>query len=243
MRMLILLLLLFLSYQTEAQKILRDSIPYLSHGGELILSFSSEESNPNLKAIPRLSGAIHWQTLLNVNISRILGIYTGLALRNIGLIYKQRDSLYANQEVKYKQRSYTLGIPLAIKIGNMNKKKFIYAGGEIEYAFAYKQKIFVAKHKDVFSDWFGKQVNPWQPSLFAGFQIRNGFNFKFKYYLNNFMNRDYTTSHNGQLYKPFANMNSHIWYVSISTIMSKKKKRKPMLREKPKEGIYTKYTL
>jgi hypothetical protein len=236
------LLLIFLSYQTHAQKILNDSLPYMSHGGELILSFS-DASHAGLKSIPRLSGAIHCQSLINVNISRILGLYTGLALRNIGIIYKQNDSLFSNQEVKYKQRSYTLGIPLAIKIGNMNKKKFLYAGGEIEYAFAYKQKIFVGKHKDVFSNWFGKQVNPWQPSLFAGIQIRNGFNLKFKYYLNNFLNKDYTTSQNGQLYKPFANMNSHIWYVSVSTILSKKKKRKPVLREKPKEGIYTKYEM
>jgi hypothetical protein len=232
----------FISFQSFAQKqSLRDSLLYMSYGGELILSFS-DASQSSVKTLPRLSAAIHWQALLHINIHKNFGMYTGLAMRNIGLIYKQKDTLMAGQEIKYKQRSYTLGVPVAFKIGNMNKRKFIYAGGEIEYAFAYKQKRYINNHKDIYSEWFGNQVNHWLPSVFAGFQLRSGINFKVKYYLNNFLNKEYSTTENGQYIKPFAHLSSHILYFSISTMMRKKKKKNMPPKKVQKEGIFTKHT-
>ena len=230
---------MLISFQSISQKRnLNDTLPYWSHGGELILSFYNLKS-PSVNVSPRLTGAIHWQSLLNVNLNRFLGIYTGIALRNIGCIYKLHDST-SNNTLKYKQRSYTLGIPLAIKIGNMNKKKFIYAGGEIEYAFAYKQKIYEGKHKDIYSEWFGKQVNPLQPSVFAGVQFRGGLNFKFKYYLRDFFNKNYTTIENGNAIKPFSNLNAKIFYFSLSIMISKKKKKATIKKNIEQPGLFTK---
>jgi hypothetical protein len=234
----IILVIFILSLRTFSHgQALRDSVPYLSGGGELILAFSNINHH-SINSTPRFTGFFHLQEQINWNLNRWIGLYSGLALRNIGIIYKLNDSL--SGRVKYIQRSYTLGIPFAIKLGNMNRRSFIFAGGEIEYAFAYKQKLFQNKHKDIFTDGFGNQVNQWLPSLFAGWQFHRGFCLKFKYYTGNFLNKNYTYTQNGNSMQPFAHLNTHIFYVSASIlIVHKKRKRTPRKDSEKHDAIFT----
>lgn len=212
---------------------LKDSLPYFSGSGEIILAFS-DINQGTVSSIPRFSLFLHFQEQINWNLSRRIGFYSGLALRNIGLIYKLEDPM-VGREIKYKQRAYTLGLPLAIKIGNMNKRTFVFAGGEIEWAFAYKQKTFDSGHKDVYTEWFGNQVHQFLPSVFAGLQLTKGTNIKFKYYLSDFLNQGYSRLDNGQYIKPFAGLSTHVFYVSISTFISGRKKRADWQKQKEKE--------
>jgi len=88
-----------------------------------------------------------------------------------------------------------------------------FAGYEIEFPFVYKEKHFVNEEKvDKDVIWFTNRVEPVQHSLMAGIQLPYGATIKFKYYLTNFHNRDYTTA---QGVKPY-DFKSNIFYFSLA---------------------------
>ncbi len=74
-----------------------------------------------------------------------------------------------------------------------------FAGYEVEFPFAYKEKHFVNEEK-VYKEviWFTDRVEPVQSSLMAGIQLPYGATIKFKYYLTNFHNRDYIAMVDGE---------------------------------------------
>ena len=79
-------------------------------------------------------------------------------------------------------------------MGNLNGT-FIYAGVDGEYAFNFKEKTFNNDGKSGKSVyWFNNRVNEWQAAVHVGFQFYRGTNVKFKYYLNNFIDRNYEAS-------------------------------------------------
>ncbi len=191
---------------------------YFTSGGEMIFSFASINDNGYSE-----SSTIRWapffnvQSMLNVDFSDNMGLFTGLAIRNVGYIYDNYSSELEGV-VKKKFRSYNLGLPLGIKLGNLDKF-FIYGGYEIEVPFVYKEKTFDGGDKiDKITGWFSKRQNLFQHGFLVGIQLPFGSNIKFKYYLSEFHNQDFTDSAGN---KPYAGLDSNIFYISFSSYLFK----------------------
>ena len=209
---------------------------YRSGGGELILSgadvsFIAPTNHTDVNTNARFTLFFHTQQLLNIDLTGNLGIYTGAAIRNVGLIMEDRYQYLGFSDVspemmdknaKVKRRSYSLGFPLAVKLGAINKDFFFYAGGEYEWMFHYKQKLFIDDTKTKQKEWGSARVTPWNPSLFAGVQFPGGFNLKFKYYMNDFLNHDYVGEDFGRPVDYSQFESSGIWYVSLAVIINRK---------------------
>ena len=182
----------------------------------MIFSFASINDNGYSE-----SSTIRWapffnvQSMLNMDFSDNMGLFTGLAIRNVGYIYDN----YSDMEgaiVKKKFRSYNLGLPLGIKLGNLDKF-FIYGGYEIEVPFVYKEKTFDSGDKiDKITGWFSKRQNLFQHGFLVGIQLPFGSNIKFKYYLSEFHNQDFTDKAGN---KPYAGLESNIFYISFSSYL------------------------
>lgn len=114
-----------------------------------------------------------------------------------------------------KRRNYYIGVPLALKIGNLKNDTYLFGGVEGEFAFNYKEKVFVNENKldDLkFSTWFSDRTNAFMPSAFVGLNLKSGLNLKFKYYLRDFYNKDYTA----QGVKIYDNTKSQMFYFSLA---------------------------
>lgn len=217
---------------------------YKTNGAEIIfsgadVSFNGNDVNTNM----RFTAFFHGQQMFNLDVASFLGFYTGFGIRNIGLI---TDDLYQNvgflgvddqhldwnKQTKIKRRSYALSFPAAIKIGNMKKQVFAYAGASYEWMFHYKQKLFIDGEKYKFSEWNSNRVNAWIPSFFAGLQFPGGMNLKFKMYLDDFLNPGFTGIDFGENvdYSTFGSTN--IYYISLSTIINKNSVKKMMGNDK-----------
>jgi hypothetical protein len=191
---------------------------YATSGGELIFSFADitqggTERNSTLRFAP----VINLQTNVNRDFSKKLGMFTGLAVRNVG--YRMSDYVDPNGVTYEKSfRSYNLGLPIALKFGDMDKM-FFYAGYEIEMGFLYKEKTYENDDKIAkITGWWSDRQNVWQSSLMAGVQFPYGLNVKFKYYLTEFHNQNYTE---GAGVKPYAGLSSNIMYISLSMMLFK----------------------
>ena len=174
-----------LSFQMNAQ----DTNPaakkkkniYTQSVSELIFSWGKVEAAPlNPTSVVRFSCFFHVGQQLHVDFNEHTGFYTGLLLRNVGIINNLNDT------VKIKQRVYTIGIPAAFKFGNM-EGTYAAVGLEGEFAIAYKQKVFVNDEKSKTTIWFSDRTNIFLPSAFAEIRIRRGTFLKFKYYLTDFL--------------------------------------------------------
>jgi hypothetical protein len=179
----------------------------------MIFSFATIDNQGYTQGnIMRWAPVFNPQAMVNLDFNNIFGLYTGLAIRNVGFIYE--NPLDSNN-TKFKFRTYNLGIPVGFKIGKLDKFLF-FAGYEVEFPFVYKEKHFVNEEK-VVKDviWFSNKVEPVQSSLMAGIQLPYGTTIKFKYYLTNFHNRDYIAMVNGQETKPY-DFKSNVWYISLA---------------------------
>ncbi len=184
---------------------------------ETIFSFGDIKASAiNSRSIVRFSSFYHFQRQNHHNFNNHFGIYSGLGLRNVGFINEFNDSL------KVKQRSYSLGIPLAIKLGNMQSKAYIALGAEIEWMFAYKQKVYYNDEKKKFSEWFSNRVTPINPSLFVELHTSTGQYIRFKYYLQNFLQTDNQKIYANNALLNFKPTTSQLMYVSIGTNIPKK---------------------
>ncbi len=191
---------------------------YSSASFEMIFSLANTDSDSgNYANVLRFAPVFNFQWLINYDMSKNFGVYSGIDMRNLGLI---RNHTSENPEVKYKHRSYMLGLPVGIKLGNLDNGTFLYLGGQIEWGFVYKQKEFVNDNKTKFKEWNSNRINQWQPSVFLGINLPYGTNIKFKYYFNNFLNEDYVQyDAAGGTSKPYANQNSQIFYFSLNFMM------------------------
>jgi hypothetical protein len=192
---------------------------YSSTSFEIIFSLANVDADTmEVSNIVRFAPVFNFQWLLNYDMSNNFGVFIGADIRNLGLI---REIQNTSPVTKYKNRVYTLGIPAGIKLGNLNSGLFIYGGGEIEWAWNYKQKEFQNGDKikkDIY--WNPKQVNQWQPSVFVGLNFPYGMNVKFKYYFENLLKQDYVAyNENNQPYMPYAGQNSQIFYFSLNFFM------------------------
>jgi hypothetical protein len=213
---------------------------YRSGGGEIILSgadvrFNNTQVNNNM----RFTLFFHTQQMVNFDLTNFLGLYTGLAIRNVGLItedlyqnvgFSGIDNTHPNwnKSTKIKRRSYSLGFPLAVKLGAIKKQYFLYAGGEYEWMFHYKQKLFIDNNKTEYKEWGSDRVNPWIPSVFAGVQFPGGLNLKVKYYLDDFLNTDFVGRDFGEDVDYSQFESTGIWYISLSMILNSKQLKKMM---------------
>jgi hypothetical protein len=197
---------------------------YTTTSGELIFSFASVVDNGSEEgSILRFSPVFNIQSWVNIDQSDHFGIFTGLSIRNVGFIYDVPD----NSPVKYdypdetnvrkKFRTYNLGIPVGIKLGNLSDK-FVFVGYELEIPINYKEKTFINEDKqDKDNIWFSSRTNTFNHSLMAGIQLPYGATLKFKYYLTNFFNKDFEASDGqGGTIKPYQNVDVNVFYFSLS---------------------------
>lgn len=203
---------------------------YTMTATEFIFSRGDVKANINgenisLDPIVRFSGFFHLQSQLHVDYTPHFGIYTGLGVRNVGFI---NTFDLDGKEVELKQRSYSLGVPLALKFGNMANGVYLALGAEAELMFAYKRKVFYEGNKSKSYGWFSKEVNLFNPSVFADIRFKRGFYVRFKYYLLDFL-ADRTTS----FYLPespvkidYHPTESKLFYVSFGGVIKDPKRRK-----------------
>ncbi len=188
---------------------------YFASASELIFSWGNVTAAPlNTNSIVRFSCFLHIAEQFHYDFSPNVGIYTGLALRNVGFINELNDT------VKLKQRVYTLGLPLALKLGNMEKGSYATLGVEGELALAYKQKVFVNDEKSKTTAWFSDRTNLFLPSAFAELKLKSGAYVKFKYYLTDFL-----TENNQKVNVAgvsFVPTQSQLMYVSVGFVLRDK---------------------
>jgi hypothetical protein len=185
---------------------------YTNTSGELIFSFANINDNGvEDGSILRFSPVFNLQNWVNIDQSDNFGIFTGLAIRNVGFIYD------VDETTRKKYRTYNLGIPIGLKLGNLSKS-FVFAGYELEIPLHYKEKIFINESKeDKDGIWFSSRVNTLNHSLMAGVQLPYGATLKFKYYLTNFFNKKYVASDGqGNQVKPYENLDVNVFYFSLS---------------------------
>jgi len=198
---------------------------YISAEGEMIFSFANIESpegvnlDQNLRWSPVFNIAWHY----NYDVSKNFGLNIGLGIRNVGFIAK--GDFFANDENdidRVKFRTYNGGIPIGFKLGDLHQEKpfFLFGGYEFEVPLHYKEKQFDGNNKEEkITSWFSNKIPDFQQSVFAGIQFPQGMSLKFKYYLTEFFDPDYTevieTEAGETTVKPFENFNANVFYISI----------------------------
>ena len=187
---------------------------YVTSGAEFIFSFADiEHKTGEPTTLLRFAPIINLQGMLNQDLSEQFGLFTGLAVRNVG--YRMDGYKDPTDNIMYRKafRSYNLGVPVGIKFGNL-KSLFFYAGYEFEVAMAYKEKTYEDGDKIAkITGWFSDRQNIWQSSVLVGIQFPYSANLKFKYYFTEFHNQSYTTSAG---FKPYAGLKSNVFYVSLN---------------------------
>lgn len=219
---------------------------YRTSGGEIIFSWgelqltdSYIQANPEASISDeplRFTCFLHLGHFAHFDFNNFLGAYTGIGLRNVGMISDEilPDPVNGGTfNAKIVRRAYSVGVPVAIKIGSFKDNFNVYAGGEYECAFLMKEKYWDQHHRSANKrkniSWMPDQLTTFLPSAFVGVQLPKGINIKFKYYLDNFLNNDYTTNVNDQSdvvsdlsrYK-----SSQLMYISLSWHLTKKRKVK-----------------
>jgi len=187
---------------------------YTTTGGEWIFSWAdANQQGYDIDVITRFSPVINIQSQVHYDKTDNFGLFTGLALRNVGFIWNDP----VQPETKRKARAYTIGLPVGFKIGNMTGT-YLFGGYEIELPFNYKEKLFVNEDKvskEVY--WFSNRIPGLYQSVMAGIQTPYGTQIKFKYYLTNFFNKNYTANDgSGNTVQPYADFNANVFYVSLS---------------------------
>lgn len=190
---------------------------YSVTSGELIFSWADTEMVPpgstemeSVSGNPRFTMFFHAGQYVHMDLTNSIGLYSGLAIRNVGFITED-DALGIEKE---KHRSYTLGLPLAIKLGSFKDHFYIYGGAEYEMLFHYKYKYWIDGDKHKTSEWFSNRTNRFVPSVFVGIQFPKGLNVNFKYYLDDFLNNDFKKGDNPRNdYSRYGN--TQMFYVSV----------------------------
>lgn len=184
---------------------------YSVSASETILSFGSVENNgSDLSNVVRFSPVINFGYHLHRNFSEKAGFYTGFSVRNVGMINDVNDS------IRVKQRVYTLGIPVALKFGDMKGNQGAI-GFENEFALNYKQKVYLNDAKSKSNIWFSDRTKIYLPSVFVEFKGKQGNYVRFKYYLTDFLEPN-----NQKLNIPgvvYAPTQSTLFYVSTGLML------------------------
>jgi len=201
----ILLIISTTTFAQDAKKV------YTTTSGELIFSWAGVKQNgAETGSVMRFSPVFNIQNWVNIDKSDHFGLFTGLSVRNVGFIYDDP----AQPNVRFKARTYNLGIPIGVKIGNLSDR-FLFFGYELEVPITYKEKRFVDEDKVSKNNvWFSDKVTTFNHSLMAGVQLTDGATLKFKYYLTNFFNKDYVPTNEDSI--PYNQMDVNIFYFSLN---------------------------
>ncbi len=162
----------------------------------------------------RFTYFINYGLTFNYDFSNFIGAYAGLDLKNIGFIEKRKDTTI-------KHRTYDLGIPVGVKIGNMKDRFYGFAGGGVETPINYREKAFVNRgDKQKFNEFFSDRTSHILPYIFAGVSVKPGVSLKLQYYLTNYMNPDFQGYDRTKVYgKPYAGYDVHLFLISIGVNM------------------------
>ena len=196
---------------------------FIFSGGSVSATGGPEMTKIDVNPILRFTCFFHLQEQFHYDFNESVGIFTGVGIRNVGMINDLNDS------IKLKQRVYSLGIPVAVKFGSLPNKFYVALGGEFELFFHYKQKAFYDDEKFKKTEWFSDKVNLVNPSVFLDIHSARGAYIRFKYYLLDFLVED---KQNVKIYdKPYNYFpeSSKMFYVSIGTSIqafSSKKSKK-----------------
>jgi hypothetical protein len=168
---------LFLFTDLKAQSV------YSATQMDLIFSMAQMNTTAiSTKPVPRFSGFLNHETQVHFDFGKSVGIYTGLGIKNIGMI-NHIDSFNIN----LKQRTYALGLPLALKLGSMKNQAYVAFGGEINLMTHYKEKMMVGNTKIKSGEWFSNKVNILNPAVFFQIKFLKSQVVTFKYFLNDFL--------------------------------------------------------
>ena len=189
---------------------------YATTGMEVIFSMADINDNGvDASSTLRFEPVINIETMYNADISKNFGVFSGLAIRNVGYIYNNYTDPSNDAVYKKKFRSYNIGVPLGIKVGNLDRM-FIYGGYEVELAWLYKERTFESGDKiSTTKGWFSDRQNIFQHGFLVGVQFPYGANVKFKYYLSEFHNQAFEANS----VRPYAGLNSNIWYISLNFML------------------------
>lgn len=202
-----------------AKKYWKSASEFIFSGGIVDAKGGPLGNEIDVSPLVRFSGFFHLQAQYHIDFNTHVGMYTGLGVRNVGMINKLNDS------IRIKQRVYSLGIPLALKLGSL-PGFFVAFGGEAELFFHYKQKVFYDDEKFKKSDWFSDKVNLVNPSVFLDITSAKGAYIRFKYYLLDFLvenKQDVDLSFTSYDYRP---QSSKMFYISFGTTMKALSPRK-----------------
>ena len=208
--MLVAALLLLFKPLTKAQDV------YPITAWEFLFQFADiEKASTDVANKLRFTIVINLGQYWHVDFNNTVGIFSGIAVRNTGFIY---DTPLPTKTIR---RVYTLGVPLAFKLGAFDKHVYFLAGGEYELAFHYRARKWLSNSRDgtkyVDGEWFSSKSRLFIPSVFAGFQFPGGFNIKFKYYLQHILNEDYVGADLGESEVSFSDYTKlNMMYVSLS---------------------------
>jgi len=236
--LLVIIGLALINIHAMAQKV------YTETSGEIIFSQSQASFTPEFTA--KYTGAslssnnvrftmfFHVGQYLHYDFSNSVGMFTGLAIRNVGMITDETlpeqvaggEGSVSYNEFKIIRRQYTIGLPLALKVGAFDKHLYFFGGAEGEMAFHFKEKYWKGnfersgdKTKD--TEWFSSQTPTFLPSVFGGIQFPHGLNVRFKYYLTDFLDSDFKGNGNAVAGSTFDISDqsryekSNIFYVSL----------------------------
>jgi hypothetical protein len=183
---------------------------YFASVTETIFSLGILDAAPlNTSSVVRFTPFFNFGQQLHIDYSDKLGMYTGFGIRNVGMINDLNDS------VRVKQRTYNVGIPVAVKFGDMNGWQGAL-GFEAELAFAYKQKVYVNGGKSKSSSWFDDRTNIFLPSVFAELKGKEGNYIRFKYYLVDYLSANQQINVTGVEYLPTQ---SQLFYISLGYVI------------------------
>ncbi len=199
--------------------------------GEMIFSTGTTEfTDAYLQQYPgasvsenplRFTMFFHFTQYWHLDFGNNFGMFMGLGVKNVGTIsdevlYNGAVSDYQNYKII--RRVYTGGVPLALKLGSFKDNLYFFGGGEVEFPVHFKEKYWNSHDRDgsktKTNEWFGSQTQTVMPSVIAGVQFPGGVNLKFKYYLNDFLNNDYTATNFVSDLTRYKT--SQVWYFSLS---------------------------
>ncbi len=217
---------------------------YLASAGESIFSIGTVDAgDADIRPVLRWSPVFNFQEQVHFDFSNTFGIYTGLGIRNVGLISKV-DYLLSDdfggtiqKTVTIKERSYAMGLPLIFKLGDMKDGVYFAAGAEAELMFAYKRKIIDENTKNKTSRWFDDNVNLFNPSVMAEVHFPKGQYLRFKYYLLDFLDYKGIKLIDG-VELPDYGENSPLFYVAFGTIHLNKKAKKVEVQESTQTAYF-----
>lgn len=196
---------------------------YVASAGETIFSWGNVDAGvENLNNIVRFTPFFNYGEQVHFEFNNVLGFYTGLDIRNVGIISHTAEGY------KIKERSYGLGVPLVVKIGDFGKNTNIGLGGELEAMFAWKRKVFSGSNKSKETAWFSDNVNIFNPSLLAEVKFSQGFYLRYKYYLNDFLKYKTGGLNISTPVPPYVKnipdyaLSSQMMYISFGYVVSRK---------------------